>query len=111
MAEKLSVDVLATTMLEAVMPILKKRWTEVGDYAKTEARKTAETLTLIATLYAAGKIDEKTAKAYVEIQKVSTQNVLLCIEGIGIIATQEAINAALAAIKAPVNAAIGFALL
>ena len=111
MAEKLSVADLAKKMLGAMVPVLKAHWKDVSDYAKTEAKKTAETLALIARKYADKTIDGDTARAYLDMQKLSTQNVLLAIEGIGLAAAQEAINAALDAVKAPVNAAIGFKLL
>ncbi len=111
MAATLSVTDLAKKMFEAMKPVLQAHWKDVSDYAKTEAKKTAETLALIAKKYADKTISKDTAKAYLQMQKGSTQNVLLTIKGIGIIAAQQAINAALKAVKAPVNAGFGFTFL
>ena len=111
MADSLSVADLAKKMLEAMLPILKDHWKDVQDYAKTESKKTAETLALITKRYLDKTIDKNTANAYLDMQKHSTQNVLLTIKGIGLIAAQEAINAALDAVATAVNRAIGFALI
>jgi hypothetical protein len=102
---------LAGPILEAIKPVLKKHWEVVKDYAETEAEKMAKTLATITALRLAGKIDEQQAQALLELQKHSMQAVFLAIEGIGLIAAQNAINAALGAVKGMVNGAIGFGLL
>ena len=45
------------------------------------------------------------------MQKNASRSVLLTVEGLGILAVEEAINAALDVIKGAANKAIGFALL
>ncbi len=98
-------------ILKAIKPILSKYWSDVKDYAETEAEKMATTLANITELRVTGKINDQQAGALVDMQKHSMQAVLLAVEGIGLIAAQSAINAALAAVKTVVNKAIGFALL
>jgi hypothetical protein len=102
---------LINPFLAAVEPILKKSWGEVKDYADAEAAKMAKTLETIATLRASNKIDDDQAKALLDMQKHAMQSVLLAVEGIGLIAAQNAINAGLAAVKDVVNKALPFPLL
>ena len=102
---------LIDAMMGAIKPILNKYWGDVKDYAETESEKMAATITNITELVAADKIDQDEAQALLDMQKHSMQAVLLTVEGIGLIAAQQAINAALAAIGGIVNKAIGFALL
>jgi hypothetical protein len=45
------------------------------------------------------------------MQKLASQNVLLTLQGLSLLAVEAAINAALGVIKTAVNTAIGFALL
>ena len=52
-----------------------------------------------------------TAVKPVLAEKQATQAVLLTIEGIGLITAQQAINAAIGAVREVVNKALGFALL
>lgn len=102
---------LVGPMLNAIKPVLQKYWGDVRDYAETETDKMAATLANIARLKAAGAINEHQAQALLEMQRQAMQAVLLAVEGIGLIAAQNAINAALGAVKDVVNGSIGFALL
>jgi hypothetical protein len=98
-------------MLNAVKPVLSKYWGDVKDFAETEAEKMAKTLATITELRVANKINDQQAQALLDMQRHSMQAVFLAVEGIGLIAAQNAINAALGAVKDMVNKAIGFALL
>ena len=98
-------------ILKAIRPILNKYWGDVKDYAETEAEKMAKTLATITELRVANKINDQQAQALLDMQKHAMQAVLLAVEGIGLVAAQNAINAALGAVKDVVNKAIGFALL
>jgi len=106
-----NIDQLIGAMLAAVKPVLVKDWGEAAPYAKTEATKIAHTLANIAELRAANQINDDQAAALLDMQKQASQAVLLAIEGIGLIAAQKAINAALAAVRDVVNGALGFSLL
>ena len=108
---QLNVSSLLKSMLAAAKPHLSNAWNDVRAYARIEFKRTAETLALIGRLYATGKISKERAAAYVRMQRGSVRNVLMTIEGIGLLAAEQAINAALDAVKAPVNAAVGFSLL
>jgi hypothetical protein len=107
----LDANALVGAIIGAVKPVLNKYWGEVRDYAETEAAKMAATLANITALRVADKIDDQEAEALLEMQKHSMQAVFLAVEGIGLLAAQNAVNAALGAVKDTVNKAIGFALL
>jgi len=107
----LNASELATNMLNAAKEVLSEKWPEIKDYAETEAKKLAESLIMIERLKLAGSINEEQAKLHLDIQKNATRTVLLAIEGLGILAVEQALNAAFAAVKDAVNTALGFTLL
>lgn len=107
----LDAEQLARAMLTAIKPVLKRHWADAKEFAGSESQKMATTLAMIAKLKSSGQLNEQQAAALLEMQKQSMQAVLLAVEGIGLIAAQKAINAALAAVSDAVNGAIGFPLL
>jgi predicted ATP-grasp superfamily ATP-dependent carboligase len=107
----LNLEALAGAILGAVKPVLKKHWKDAKNYAETESRKMAQTLENIARLLAEGKITRQQAEILVEMQANSMRAVFLTVEGIGVIAAQKAINAAVDAVRDTVNGAVGFSLL
>ena len=109
MAIKLA-DIL-TPMLDAATKSLKQDWPKAKDYAKPELKKLAQSLVDITKLAAKGTINKQQAKALFQIHKNTTQMVLLTIEGLGIIAVENAINAALKAAKQTINTAAGIAVI
>lgn len=107
----LNISALIPDMLNAAAGVLKDKWPEAKEYTESEFKKLEESLALVSRLYAAGEITQKRAKLHIEFQKSSMRNVLLTIEGLGILAVEQAINAALKVIRDTVNTAIGFSLL
>ncbi len=107
----LDVGELVKKMFEAFETSLVDKWPEIKDYAEAEAKKMAESLVMIEKLVIAGKITEEQAKLHFQIQRNATRMVLLTIEGLGIIAVEQAINAALDVLKDTVNTALDFTLL
>lgn len=102
---------LVKTMLGAASTELKEAWPEVKEFAESEAQKIASDILMIEKLHLAGRISKKRARLHLQIQKNASKTVLLTIKGMGLIAVEEAINATVRAIREPVNAAIGFALI
>jgi hypothetical protein len=107
----LNVGELSRAMLDAAKGKLKAHWPDVKEYAKSEAKKTAEMLAMIERLAITGEINATQAKALLRMQRNSAQAVLLTIEGLGLLTVESAINAALGAVRDTVNKAVGFALL
>ena len=84
---------------------------EVRPFAETEMRKLAETAVLIQLGQSDGSIDKETAEILVAMQANASRAVLTAIETVGMIAAQDAINAAIDVLKAAVNKAVGIAFL
>jgi hypothetical protein len=101
---------LGGEMLSAVKKALGKKWPKARDYAKVEVKKLGDTLVLIEQLYATGKITEEEARLHLQLQKNAARTVLLTLEGLGMLAAEAAINAALEVVRAPVNKVLGFEL-
>ena len=99
---------LGSQMLSAMKRALGKKWPKARDYAQTEMKNLADTLELIAQLYGAGKINEEEARLHLELQKNAARTVLLTLQGLGVLAAEAAINAALDVVRLPVNKALGF---
>ncbi len=102
---------LVKDMLAAAQSILKEKWPDARDYAESEFNKIGDSILFIERQRALGLMSEERAKSHLRIQKNATEIVLLAIEGLGILAVEAAINAALAIIRDTVNKALGFALL
>jgi hypothetical protein len=110
MAE-LSVGDLVSDMLQAVKASLGKDYSKAKDFARPEVQRLARSVVDIAKLVAAGKVTKQQAKSLVAIHKNTTRVVFLTIEGLGIIAVENALNAAIGAIRDTVNGAVKFALI
>lgn len=109
----MAVDVAELTklMIGAARGKLKKQWPVIRQYTEAEARKTAETIAMIEKLRLAGQISPNEARLLLDMQRNSAKAVLLTVEGLGLLAAEAAINAAIGAVRSTVNKAVGFALL
>jgi hypothetical protein len=108
---KLRTDTLVKQMLAAAAKVLKKDWPEARLYAELEFTKLAQTILMIETQYALGQLTKTEAKLLLDIQRNAARAVILTLEGLGALAVEKAINAALKVVRDAVNAAVGFALL
>ncbi|MCI0363014.1 MAG: hypothetical protein L0Y44_04220 [Phycisphaerales bacterium] len=102
---------LVAQMLGAAAKVLKKDWKESKSYAEMEFTKLAQTIVMIQTNHALGQLSTTEAKLLLDIQKNAMRSVMLTLEGLGIIAVEKAINAALKVVRDTVNSAVGFVLL
>ena len=102
---------LVKDMLTAAKGHLGAGWKEARPYAESEFKAFAENIKLIEKLKLAGTIDEERARLHMNIQKNSIRMVLLTIEGIGILAVENAINAAISVVQDTVNKALGWSIL
>jgi hypothetical protein len=107
----IDVDRLVQDMAAAAATILKTRWPDVKSYAETEFRKIGETIALIAREWARGEITEEQATLLLDMQKGASRSVMITVEGMAVVAAEQAINAAFDSVRRTVNAAIGFALI
>lgn len=108
---KIDVEELLQNMLAAASGVLKKQWPKAKEYAESEFKKIGESIVFIEKQRALGKMTAEQARLHLELQKNASRAVLLTLEGLGILAVEASINAALAVIRETVNKALGFALL
>lgn len=107
----LDVPAMSAEMVVAFREVLSGKWPEVKDYVETESKKLAENFAMIEKLRLAGEINEEQARLHHEIQKNAARAVLLTVEGLGLLAVEQAINAAMDVLRDTVNGALDFALL
>jgi hypothetical protein len=106
----LDVNAIAQAMGKALFDSLKTSVPDIKEYATQEAKKFAQSLAMIEALKVAGKITEQEAQLHLDIQKNASRMVLLTVKGLGAVAVESALNAALGVVKQAVNTAVGFAL-
>lgn len=102
---------LASKMFEAFKGKFSDKWPDVKDYAEAESKKLAENFVMIEKLKLTGQITDEQATLHHEIQRNASRSVLLTVEGLGLIAVEQAVNAAMDVLKEAVNGALDFALL
>jgi hypothetical protein len=107
----LDTSTLVKDMLAAAKDNLGKFWKQAKPYAENEAMGMANKLLMIEKLKLAGKITKAEALLHIEIQKSAFRTVLLSIKGLGLIAVEDTINAAMGAVAKVVNKAIGWQVL
>jgi len=98
-------------MLAAAQGPLKKQWPVVKDYVESEFKKIGESILFIETQRALGKMTDEQARLHLKLQTLASKNVLLAAEGLGYLAVEAAINAALAVVKDAINTALKFPLI
>jgi hypothetical protein len=109
MAE-IDVEALVKEMGNAALPHLKAGAAKARDFGRAEADKMARTAIMLADGIARGTIDEEEAQLVLDVQKNASRSVLLTIQGLGILAVENAINAAMNVLRQTIEAATGIAL-
>src|SRR5262249_1486795 len=107
----LDIEQLAKDMLAAALPLLGKAGQDAASFAKVEFSKIAQSIVAIGEDLAAKRINQEQAELLLDMQKLASRNVLLTIEGLGLLAVEAALNAALDVVKKAVNTALGFVLI
>lgn len=107
----LKVSTLVKDMLTAAKAEVEDKWPDIRLYAETEAKKLAQTLVLIEKLKVSGQITKKQADILLDMQKQTSRVVLLTIEGLTLLGSEAAINAAIKSVRDTVNNSIGWKLI
>jgi len=107
----IKVEQLVASMMRAAQGVLAKKWPEAKDYAERELKKIGEAIAFIEAQRALNQMSDEKARLHLEMQTNAAKSVLLALEGLGIIAVEAAINAALDVVKNSVNSALGFVLI
>ena len=105
----LDINKVASDMLQASASALVKGGEQASEYASHEYVQFIEDVEHVQAMADEGTITAAEAQALVDQHKMSMQAVLLCIEGLGVIAVQNAINAALQVLNDAITAALGTA--
>ncbi|MEP6698289.1 MAG: hypothetical protein ABJB09_01025 [Verrucomicrobiota bacterium] len=108
---KLDAKSLAHDMLNAAKPLLQGHWKAVGPYAESEMQKLAVTALQIEVGQMNGSLTSAQAQILLKMQANASQSVLTAVETVGMIAAQDAINAALDVLRDALNKAVGVAFL
>lgn len=108
---EINIQTLISDMLKAAEKPLGDYWQKVKPIAEQQFRQFGQNIQSIGEMKLKGKITEEQARLQLSIQKNSMQMVLLSYEGLGIIAVENAINAAIDVIRAVVNTSIGWRIL
>jgi hypothetical protein len=111
MTGRLSIDALVESMVAAARDSLGRDWSKARKFAEPQLDNLARSLVSIGQMTAEGAITAQEAAALLEVHKNTTRTVLLTSKGLGLLAVENAINAALGAVRDTVNGAIGVALL
>lgn len=107
----IDVSELVSDMLNAARGVLGRKWPEAKDYAETAFTRIGEAISFIEMQRALGKMSDEKARIHFNIQKNASKTIMLTLEGLGVVAVEAAINAALKVIKDTVNTALGFVLI
>jgi len=107
----LNAEQLGNDMLAAVKPVLLTHWGKAVPYATAEVQKLAICAVQIEAGYKSGELNAEEARILRDMQASASRAALTTIETIGLIAAQNAINAALKVLSAAVNKAVGIAIL
>jgi len=110
MAE-LDIGALLQAMGLAAEGVLQNKWPQVKSFATTEFQKIAQTVVSIGEGLASGEITQEQAPLLLDMQKNASRAVIAAVEGMTLIAAEQALNAALSAGKAIINNFVGLALI
>jgi transposase len=106
----IDIDAVASEAANEIVKVLTGAGKNIAGYAQSEAKKLVTSAAEIAQLRLSGQIDDEEARLHLEIQKNASRAVLMAIEGISIIAAEQAINAALTVVGNALKTATGLAL-
>ena len=109
--DNLDFSTLLKQMLGAARNVLADKWPAVKDLATSSFKTLAQSLVDIEQMRLDGTISEEQARLLLDLHRNTVKITLLSEEIIGIVAAEEAINAAIDSVRNTVNTAIGFALL
>ncbi len=105
----LDINKVVNDMVQASAGELLKGGKKASEYATHEYAGFISDIQHVQTMAEEGTITAAEAQALVDQHKLSMQAVLLAVEGLGLIAVQNAINAALAVLNQALSASLGSA--
>jgi hypothetical protein len=107
----LDIAALLKSMAGAAAGVLGSKWPGVKSFANTEFNKIAHTIQSIQAQVASGEIQQDQAALLLDMQKNASRAVIASVQGMDLVMAEQALNAALAAVKSVVNTFVGFSLI
>ena len=109
----MSIDIasLKDTMIQGVRGAIGERWSSIRAIAEPELHKLALTIEDTQKLYADGVVTADRAFQLVEMQRNHALSVLRTVQGLGILSSRQALDAAARAAGVVVNRLVGFKLI
>jgi hypothetical protein len=108
---KLETDPILQEMLKAAGNSLEDKWPSLRELATFSFRFLARNITDIEKMKEQNKITEEHARLLLDMQKNAVKMTLLTEKGLGLLAVEAAMNAAIGAIEKTVNTALGWKIL
>ena len=105
------IDTLATSMIDAARAALANRGPALQAAAEMELRRLAGALADIEALLAKGEIDPERARTLAGIHQLSVRSVLRSVEGLGVLAADQTLQAVTGVAASVLNRIVGFKLL
>lgn len=106
----LDIEKLVKDMTDGAAQVLATRWPKARAFAEPQIRKLAEEIARIEALRATGKITVEDAQDRIATQKEALLSVMSTVDGIAVLAVERAVNAVIAAARAPLEKVLGFPL-
>ncbi len=107
----LDVEALATSMIDAARAAVANRGPVLQAAAEMELRRLASALADIGSLLAQGEIDPERAQTLANIHRLSVRSVLCSVEGLGLLAADQTLQAVTGVAASVLNRIVGFKLL
>jgi len=105
----LNINQVVNDMLQAALPHLLKVGQQASTFASHEFQQYITNIEHVQTMVEEKNVTRQEAQFLVDQYKMSMKAVLLTVEGLGVIATQKAINAAIDILNSALNTALGAA--
>lgn len=102
---------LLKDMVAAAKLVLEDAWPDLKEVATDEFRGIAESIKTIERLRLQQKISQRQARLLLKMKRNTAKIVLLSFQGMGLIAVENAVNAALKVARDTVNTSLGFRLI
>ncbi|MXV49816.1 hypothetical protein GS399_02455 [Pedobacter sp. HMF7647] len=107
----LNVSDLLNTMLGAAKESAAEKWPVMKDLATLSFKNISQNLVQIELMKLKGTITEEQSKLLIEMQKNAFKMMLLAQETVGLLIVEHTLNAALDAVRAVVNTAVGWTII
>ena len=109
--DTVDIQALGASMIDAARAALPGRGQALQATAEMELRRLAGALADIGDLLARGEIDQERARDLANIHRLSVRSVLRSVEGLGVLAADQTLQAVTGVAASVLNRIVGFKLL